>query len=578
MKVPRVYLGALPSRLVDRSALAVVAVLALVVRFHGITVPVIWYDEAFSVLLARHEPWQIWSMTARDVHPPLYYLVLHYWMILFGDGVLAVRSLSAIADVGTVLLSIKMMSLVATRRATWIAALLLALLPISIRYSQEARMYTLLGFWLMGATVALVCWIKASERKQFAFIYVLLMTAAFYTHYFAALCVLVHWFYWWWGRPGVSQTLLPVHRWILANAAIVVLFVPWLPHFIDQLSGRQGLEWIPPVTGQAVFSLFWQVVMLNGEWAQWLGLRALPLLMVIAFAAILVWKDNTQHRFNSLLAAYLFIPIVVLAVVALFVPSFVPRYLVFAAAGLPLVIAVALDVLTPRPSVLIFSVAIAVAVEIQGLQVVYRQTEELSGIGLRRVFGLAGLAAMIKQAARPDDQVVLESLKLYVEFSYYNQTGIRPKFYIQSSSKTAQEISYRNGYVLIYEGFSGDYLNNLETLKCHGRRVWWIAPKSDAKPLSEKDWEQTLTLVDGEMAASLFTSKAAPISDEAGNPATATQPPLPAAQACPPSPQVYRSLTTENSGCTEPVRPPASSAAPATPRGRWYPRRPRCAL
>ncbi|WP_434602917.1 glycosyltransferase family 39 protein [Pseudomonas sp. Z4-7] len=160
-------LGQPTSRFVEGSALAAVLALALYVRLYGITTPAIWYDEAFSVLLARHEPGQIWSITAKDVHPPLYYLVLHYWIALFDEGVLSVRSLGAVADVGTVLLSIKLMSLVATRRATWIAALLLALLPISVRYSQEARMYTLLGFWLMGATVALVCWVKEPEKKGF---------------------------------------------------------------------------------------------------------------------------------------------------------------------------------------------------------------------------------------------------------------------------------------------------------------------------------------------------------------------------------------------------------------------------
>jgi len=67
-------------------------------------------------------------------------------MLLFGNGVLAARSLSALADVGTLLLCIKLMSLVTTRKATWIAAVLLASLPMSVRYSQEVRMYTLLGF------------------------------------------------------------------------------------------------------------------------------------------------------------------------------------------------------------------------------------------------------------------------------------------------------------------------------------------------------------------------------------------------------------------------------------------------
>lgn len=187
---------------VERLALAAILLIALFVRFYAIEVPTIWYDEAYSLLLARETPARIWVLTSFDVHPPLYYILLHYWGMVWGDSALPARAFSALADVGTMLLCIKLMSLVATRRATWIAALLLALLPISVRYSQEVRMYTLLGFWLMGATVALVCWAGKPDNKRFAVIYVVLMTAAFYTHYFAGLCVLVHWLFWWQSRGG----------------------------------------------------------------------------------------------------------------------------------------------------------------------------------------------------------------------------------------------------------------------------------------------------------------------------------------------------------------------------------------
>jgi uncharacterized membrane protein len=80
----------------DRAGLVAVIVLALLARFHSITVPVIWYDEAYSILLAEGSPAYIWATTARDVHPPLYYVLLHLWMLLFGNGVLAARSLSAL--------------------------------------------------------------------------------------------------------------------------------------------------------------------------------------------------------------------------------------------------------------------------------------------------------------------------------------------------------------------------------------------------------------------------------------------------------------------------------------------------
>lgn len=531
MKASRIDSGKFTSQLTNGSAFVAVAVLALVVRFYGITFPAIWYDEAFSVLLARYEPWQIWSITARDFHPPLYYLVLHYWIILFGDGVLAVRSLSAVADVGTVLLSIKLMSLVATRRAAWIAALLLALLPISVRYSQEVRMYALLGLWLMGATVALVCWAKASGEKRFAVIYVLLMTAAFYTHYFAALCVFVHWFYWWWGRSGAAHVLLPARSWILANGAVVLLYLPWLPHFIDHLSARQIVVWIPPVTWQAVLGLVWQFTLMEGWAVQSLPVRLVPLILVIVCAVLLIWKDNTRYRYNGLLVGYFFIPTIFLGLVSLFIPVFVPRYLVFAAVGLPLIVAVALDKSIRRPGVLALAVVIVLAAEVRGLVSVYRKADSLNGDADRWEFRLDGLAAEMKQAARPGDKIVLGSLIWYLPFIYYNQLDIQPRFYF--THLPVSSLLDSGGYAVIPKSLRWIYFSDLRELKCQGHRVWWVAPKAEASPLSAIDWEQTLTLVDGGMAASLFTLKAIPASAEAGDPATVQRPLHPAAQNCP---------------------------------------------
>jgi hypothetical protein len=505
MKALRVELLKPPGWFVDCSALVAVTAFALAIRFHGITVPAIWLDEAFSILLARYEPWDIWSVTARDVHPPLYYLVLHYWIIMFGDGVLAVRSLSAIADVGTVLLSLRLMSLVASRRAIWIAALLLTLLPISVRYSQEVRMYSLLGFWLMGATVALVYWIQEREKVRFPVIYVLLMTAAFYTHYLAALCVLVHWFYWWWGRSGVSQTVLPVRAWLLVNVAIVILFVPWFPNFIEHWTVKPG--WIPPVTGQAVLSLVWQLITMNAWGAQSIFFRMVPLGIVTACGLGVIWKDSNQHRYSGLLVGYFFIPAIVLGLISLTVPLFVPRYLVFAAVGLPLVLAVALDKWVRHPGVLALAVVAIMAIEMQGVQSVYRQTDDLNGTDLRRDFRLDVLARELARLVRPDDEIVFESLFWYLPFDYYNQTAIQPRLQVRSPLDTFLAVADRGGYAVIPENLKWIYFDDPEILKCPAHRIWWVTVKSssNAKGLSAEDWEQTFTFVKGEMAVSLFT-------------------------------------------------------------------------
>ncbi|WP_223512119.1 glycosyltransferase family 39 protein [Pseudomonas sp. GL-B-19] len=492
------------------AALFVVVAIALFVRFHAITTPAVWYDEAYSLLLAERSPADIWSTTARDVHPPLYYVLLHYWMLMFGNGVLAARSQSALADVGTLLLSIKLMSLVSTRRATWMAALLFALLPISVRYSQEIRMYTLIGFWLMGATVALVCWVNSPQQKRFAVIYVLLMTAAFYTHYFSALCVLVHWFFWWLSR-GLS-----VRAWIGANAAILFLYLPWLPHFIDQLLQRNGLDWIPPLTWEVALTVVWSFMVMSDEPAS-LGWRLVPTVLIVAFAIFVVSKDRSKQHYSALLVSYFFVPVLTVFLLSQIFPIFIHRYLLFAAVGLPIIIAVALDGWEWRDRILAPSAfLLVVAVQTYGVMAVYEQSDEISGAAFRREGKLDVLAARIAREARPDDEIVVEGLFWYLPFMYYNTTGIQPKMYVVKSTGVPCDTYGFGGCALVPGRVEGTAFMDFSAMKPKARRVWWVTGQSDPEHsrLFPNDWIHVLTLRGGESEARLFVLDGAPTPHE----------------------------------------------------------------
>nr|WP_064679509.1 glycosyltransferase family 39 protein [Pseudomonas silesiensis] len=507
------------SLLIDTVGLIAVVILALLMRFHAITIPAVWYDEAFSLLLARETPWEIWPITARDVHPPLYYVLLHYWMLLVGDDVLSARSLSVLADVGTLLLSIKLMSLVATRRATWIAALLLALLPISIRYSQEVRMYTMVSFWLMGATVALVCWVKAPDKKRFATLYVLLMTAAFYTHYFAALCVLVHWLFWFRVRH-VRAAVLPVRAWVLANSAIVVLFLPWMSHFIRQLQRRDGLDWIPPLTWQTVLNTVWPFTVMNDSVPVTSWWRVVPTLLILVCAATLLVKDPKERGYNILLVGYFFVPVLIVYILSLWVPIFSARYLTFAAVGLPLIVAVALDAWGIRRRVLTVAAMFFFLVgETQGLLAVYQQTDGLNGTAVRRETRLDILAARIAREVRPDDEIVVDGMFWYLPFKYYNATGIQPRIYVYRypTDESREPYSF-GGWALALQRGAGRYFDDISTLKLNAGRIWWVTGKVNANHarLFPKHWKQTLRLDGGGVEASLFILDAAPAPLAAG--------------------------------------------------------------
>ena len=73
--------------------LFLIVLLGLGLRLYGLDAQSLWYDEGFSVYLARMDLGEITARTAADIQPPLYYYLLHGWIQIFGDGEWAVRSI-----------------------------------------------------------------------------------------------------------------------------------------------------------------------------------------------------------------------------------------------------------------------------------------------------------------------------------------------------------------------------------------------------------------------------------------------------------------------------------------------------
>ncbi|HEX4551830.1 glycosyltransferase family 39 protein [Pseudomonas sp.] len=534
----------------DLLALAAVLIIALCVRFYSITVPVIWYDEAYSLLLARETPAHIWTQTALDVHPPLYYVLLHYWVTVWGESALAARAFSALADVGTLLLCTKLMSLVSTRRATWIAALLLALLPISVRYSQEVRMYALLGFWLMGATVALVCWARHPGQKRFALIYVLLMIAAFYTHYFAGLCVLVHWLFWWQSRVSANSAAIAPDRWLIANCAVVFWYLPWIPSLIDQLSDTSNLGWIVPVTLRGALNLVWQFIVMGDGISQTSIWHLVPFALMLLCAAIAIVNKSIERRFSVLLVSYFFVPVIALYLIGFVIPLFVPRYLVFAAPGLAMIAAVSLDTLHQRrPLWAKLVLMLLIVVQLSGLTEVYRQTDGMNGTGMRRDLRFSQLMMQLTQVTQPDDEIVMASIFWFPTFAYYSNTSISPKFEIRSSMDDFLRLSSRGVFSLINDPAASGYLDGVTVLDCRSQRIWWITDSYSSfdGPIFTRGRAPSLTLHGGDISAYLFTPESVPAPVRGGTHPVLTPPLSPAAQNCPPAPSATSANRTRHS-------------------------------
>ena len=446
--------------------------LAALVRFYDLTAAAIWGDEGSSLLLSQYSLAGIWMHAAHDVHPPLYFMLLHGWIALFGDGIFSIRSLSALPGIATVALGVWLVDLLATRRAALLAGILLALLPTAVRYSQEVRMYSLLGLWLIGATIALVYWIKRPGRKRYLVIYALLMSAAFYTHYFTALCVLCHWLYLGLIRvqPGYRLRHIQQSGWWWANVAIVLVYLPWVPNLIDliqhmdQLKANGDVGWETPVTFASLPSMIWSfLIQDDGE------SLTTPIFITLPLASLaLLWvalaRDRSVIRGSALVVIYTVLPLLLVFSVSFISPVFIERYLTAYALGLPMIAALAID----RLYVVFRVLAVTVLVLFVGVELVGLNNNATVDTNDQ----ISVMVDYVNQHFVAGDRIVTSDMLWYLSYVYYNRTEAKPLLYTPPLPKGVSSRPNAYGFgTLVTQDI---YLDSLGDLPKGTGRVWLI--------------------------------------------------------------------------------------------------------
>ncbi len=229
-----------------------VLILTLALRVYALDSKSLSFDELYSVFVARHALSDITSLIREhDTHPPLYYAMLRLWMATVGGSEVALRLLSVLAGTIMVLLTYLLAARLASPAVGLVAAFLVAVSPFHVQATQEARMYPWLGVWIWAGAWALIKWLD-EDRLRWLVIYGLTTLLGLYTHYLAFFVLPAHVAY-------LIATRTPRRRlgaWAACLLAVAVLYLPWVPVLLQQVSsGRGWPQFRPPLTHHTITDL-----------------------------------------------------------------------------------------------------------------------------------------------------------------------------------------------------------------------------------------------------------------------------------------------------------------------------------
>ncbi|UUY03363.1 glycosyltransferase family 39 protein [Svornostia abyssi] len=275
--VQRLRAGSLATVLTILGLIAL-SVISLLLRTQALRAG-FWIDEGLSVGIATRDFWDIPGVLRMDGSPPLYYMLLHLWMAVVGNGEGETHGLSVVFAVGMVPVAWWAARGLAGNRAAWMAAVLAAFHPFLTFYAQETRMYAL------AALLALLfagCFARAYALEDRRYIAPVAITGALllYTHNWsifllagsvAALAAL------WWGAPDRRAFARDA---ALGYGGIGLLFLPWVPTLLYQ-AAHTGAPWArKPGTEQLLEGAFTALGSGGG------GGGGGPLLLIVAGAGV----------------------------------------------------------------------------------------------------------------------------------------------------------------------------------------------------------------------------------------------------------------------------------------------------
>lgn len=423
--------------------------LGLLLRLHALGTTSLWIDEGISAMIVRL-PWSgfLKLIQRREGNGALYYLILRGWTHL-GGSEFVIRAMSVLAGVLAVGAIYFLGKELFSKNAGILAALLLAVHAFHIRYSQQARTYSLVILLLLFSAYFLVRAVE-SDKDWHWLLFVVFSALAVYAHFFAALAIMAEIC-----SLGFLPTLAILRRRLLGTLALLgglVFPAVWYAYTHAKISVT---DWIPPITWHIVYSCALALTGSGGALLLLAYLFACTLAFLPSTGALSRLISRGRHFPLALTVLWALFPAFLLSAVSLIKPLLFDRYMSMFIPGFVLLAASGLARLRGR--LRLPATAILVLLSLAGVRTYFKE-------GPPENEDWRGAVAYASQHAAAGDVAILNNGFARPVFEYYRQmVGSAPRVF--SGVPRSDELTY-----LDFEGIPNQHAVN--RLADSHDRVW----------------------------------------------------------------------------------------------------------
>lgn len=311
------------------------------IRLAGLGHESFWYDEAFTSLLSSLPLDRAVVAMAGDVHPPAYYIMTWILSHTVGNNELIMRLPACIFGILVIYQTYLLAVSAGYKNQATLCALIVAIMPSQLYYSQEARQYTLLT-WLV-----LFCATSIYKRQWFRSMAA--MVVLMYTHNLAFLYV----------APLGIWTIVRGKKSIVKYLLLAGLYLPGVVVALRQASDISDGFWI---VQHGIGQLAFQLVYITGGFRipSWLQIHAT--IIVFGLTLVSLWYLRTDRRLYPIMILSFIPAFLMYAVSALWKPVILERALLPSGALLGVLWTIAIARMTRKQKIVTLAVAGPVAV------------------------------------------------------------------------------------------------------------------------------------------------------------------------------------------------------------------------